>query len=181
MEVDTSCEKHQDIREYSHFQQFVDNLPYIVMVLLGAVIFFMGFEASLWRWLTSGLFILYGIVGAFWIIVFVCPYCHYYDTRLCPCGYGRIAAKIRTKRDDSQFIKKFRKHIPVIFPLWLAPVAAGVTFLILSFSLWVLGLMVLFAVDSFVILPLLSTRYGCAHCPQKDECPWMRHKSLREQ
>ena len=175
MEVDKSCEKQQDIREYSHIQEFVDNLPYIIMVLLGAAIFFTCFGASVWRWITSGLYVLYGILGTFWIIVFVCPYCHYYDTRFCPCGYGRIAAKVRVKHDDSLFMRKFRKHIPVIFPLWIAPVATGLTFLILSFSLWMLILIALFAVNSFVILPLLSTRYGCAHCPQRAECPWMRH------
>jgi hypothetical protein len=37
-----------------------------------------------------------------------------------------------------------------------------------------------FALNSFIILPLISRKYGCAHCPQRDECPWMsrgeRHK-----
>ena len=177
MQINESCEKHQDIREYSHLQEFVDNLPYIIMVLLGAAIFFIGFGASPLRWVTSGLCILYGIVGAFWIIVFVCPYCHYYGTRLCPCGYGSLAAKLRAKSDDSLFMRKFRKHIPAIVPLWFLPLATGLIFLILNFSLLMLALIVLFAVNSFVILPLLSTRYGCAHCPQRSECPWMKHKS----
>jgi len=74
-------------------------------------------------------------------------------------------------------VEKFKKNIPVIIPLWIAPIVAGGVSLKLDFSIWMLALIILFAINSFVILPLLSTKYGCAHCPQKDTCPWMRHKS----
>ena len=174
-ESDISCEKSQDIQEYSHLHELIDNLPYMIMTILGAVIFFTS-VGSLWRLITAGLYVLYGIAGAFWIVVFVCPYCHYYDTRLCPCGYGKIAAKLRPKKSDTLFTQKYKRHIPVIVPLWIAPVIAGGISLILNFSLWMLALIVLFAVNSFIVLPLLSRKYGCAHCPQKDKCPWMRQK-----
>jgi hypothetical protein len=65
----------------------------------------------------------------------------------------------------------------VIVPLWIIPVVAGIIFLLHNFSLILLSLVVLFAIDAFVILPLLSRRYGCAHCPQKDTCPWMRKET----
>ena len=172
-----SCEKHQLTHEYSHIQEFIDNLPYIIMIFLGAVIFFVGIETSFWGYITAGLYILYGVIGTFWIIIFVCPYCHYFDTRLCPCGYGRIAAKLRTRKSDNLFIEKFKKNIPVIVPLWIAPIVVGGRFLILNFSLWMLTLIILFAINSFIILPLLSRKYGCAHCPQRDTCPWMGNKS----
>jgi hypothetical protein len=186
-----SCEKHQLIHEYSHLQEFIDNLPYIMMIFLGAVIFFVSIGTSFWGYIAAGLYILYGVVGTFWIIIFVCPYCHYFDTRLCPCGYGRIAAKFQTRKGDNLFIEKFKKNIPVIVPLWIAPIVAGGTFLILNFSLrslrsptpsayGMLTLIVLFAVNSFIILPLISRKYGCAHCPQRDTCPWMRSEGLIE-
>jgi hypothetical protein len=168
-----NCKRYRPVYEYSHFQEFIDNLPYIIMTLLGAAILFIGFAGVFWGYITAGIYILYGIVGAFWIIVFMCPYCHYFDTRACPCGYGQIAAKIRSKKDDSLFGKKFKRHIPVIVPLWIIPVVAGAIFLMFSFSFWMLTLIALFAIDSFIILPLVSTKYGCAHCPQKDTCPWM--------
>lgn len=171
-----SCDKHQAIQEYSHLQEIVDNLPYTLMVLLGAVIFRTGFGSGVLGWGTAALYVVYGILGAFWIILFVCPYCHYYDTSSCPCGYGQISAKLRRKRDDSRFITKFRKHIPVIVPLWIIPVVAGVIFLIDGFSAWRLVLLIAFVVNSFILLPLVSTKYGCAHCPQRDVCPWMKHK-----
>lgn len=172
-----SCEKYQNAdQEYSNLNVLIDNIPYIVMIIIGAFILFMGFESSFWKWITGILFLLYGVIGAFWIIIFVCPYCHFYDSRLCPCGYGKISAKIMQRKDDSQFTKKFKEHIPVIVPLWIIPTVAGVVFLIKDFSIFMLVLLALFAIDSFAILPLVSRRYGCAHCPQRDECPWMKHK-----
>ncbi|MGA1793404.1 MAG: hypothetical protein ACMUHM_05590, partial [Thermoplasmatota archaeon] len=101
-------------------------------------------------------------------------YCHFFDTRACPCGYGQIAVGIRQKRDGNRFNEKFKKHIPVIVPLWVIPPVAATIFLITDFSFLILAILVLFCIDSYVILPLISRKYGCAHCPQKDTCPWMK-------
>jgi hypothetical protein len=171
------CQKKRPEQDYTHFQEIIDNLPYIFMTVLGALVFIIGMESITTKWLVAGLYFIYGVAGALWIIIFVCPYCHYYDTRACPCGYGQISAKLRKVREQSRFIEKFKKHIPVIIPLWIIPVAAGIMFLLKEFSLIMLSLVVLFAIDAFVILPLLSRKYGCAHCPQKDTCPWMRKEA----
>lgn len=151
----------------------IDNLPYLVMILTGALLFRVSLDGGVWAWPAAGLYLAYGIAGALWIMLFVCPYCHFYDTRLCPCGYGKIAARLRARKDGDRFARQFRKHIPAIVPLWfIPPIAVG-------FSLWhdfswlLLGLLVVFAINSFVILPLVSKKYGCADCPQKENCPWM--------
>lgn len=135
------------------------------------------FDGSIWK-ITSGIaYILYGLAGALWIMIFVCPYCKYWDTKSCPCGYGRIAAKFRKKKSIESFREKFKKHIPVIVPLWFIPILVGVPFVIRSFSWTLLVLLVVFALDAFVILPLVSTKYGCKGCPQKESCPWMKDKN----
>ena len=55
-------------------------------------------------------------------------------------------------------------------PHWA--VAGGVQ-LVTNFG-WVMAiLLVVFTVNSFVILPLLSARHSCATCPQREDCPWM--------
>jgi hypothetical protein len=108
-----------------HWQVLVDNLPYIAMILLGSAIFWLGFPNNFWGWLLAGLYLAYGVVGAFWIMIFVCPYCHFYDTRLCPCGYGLIAAKIRARKEGADFAGQFKKHIPAIVPLWFIPLVGG--------------------------------------------------------
>ena len=78
-------------------------------------------------------------------------------------------------------MEKFRKYIPVIIPLWVIPVLFGGVIVIVDFYWEMLVLLIAFATNSFVLLPLISTKYGCAHCPQRDTCPWMRHKKHTEQ
>jgi hypothetical protein len=165
------------LREYSSAQELINNFPYIVMIVLGTIIFVVGFGNSAWRLISAGAYLVYGVVGSLWIIIFVCPYCKYWNTRSCPCGYGRIAAKLRRKKAVECFNEKFKKHIPVIVPLWFIPVLVGVPLIIRSFSLMFLLLLVVFALDAFIVLPLVSTKHGCKECPQKDSCPWMKYKT----
>ena len=169
------CGKYRPTREFSHFDELIDNVPYMLMVLVGSVLLFRTFGETGWRWAAALLYVAYGVAGAFWIIIFVCPYCHFYGTRSCPCGYGQIAKRVVPAKDGSLFAQKFRKHVPVIVPLWIIPVAAGVFSLIRGFSWISLSILLIFAIDAFVILPVISRRYGCAHCDQKNECPWMKH------
>ncbi|MBN1997928.1 hypothetical protein JW935_10275 [candidate division KSB1 bacterium] len=168
-----NCDKYRPEKEYSHLEAFLDNLPYIFMAIFGGLINLVAFKLSVTGIILSLLYILYCIVGAFWIMIFVCPYCQYFDTKLCPCGYGQIAVKFRDKNSENKFSEKFKKHIPVIVPLWIIPVIEGIVFLVKDYNLTLLILVVIFAINSFIILPLLARIYGCGHCPQKDDCPWM--------
>ena len=176
-----ACEQCQPLqglsRKYSHTHELINNLPYIAMIVLGTAIFVVGFDSLLWRWIAASTYLIYGVTGVFWIIVFMCPFCRYYDTRSCPCGYGSIAARFRKKQPAHRFDEKFRQHIPVIVPLWFIPIVIGIPLAVSSFSMTLLALLVAFAVDSFVILPLVSTKHGCKDCPQRDSCPWMRRKA----
>ncbi|MDH4238106.1 MAG: hypothetical protein OEW48_00950 [Phycisphaerae bacterium] len=164
------------IEEYSYAQQIANNLPYACMTLLGAAIFVVGIANPVWGWICASAYVIYSVGGAFWIIVFLCPFCERHGTMCCPCGYGRIAARLRQKADVSRFREKFKRHIPVIVPLWFIPVIGGVVFAVHSFSWSMVILLVVFALVAFVILPLFSKRHSCTHCPQKESCPWMGSK-----
>lgn len=155
------------------------------MIALGTAVLFLSISVQLWRWVATAAYLIYGVTGVFWIIVFLCPFCRYYDTRFCPCGYGQIAGRLRRELKienlklqipEDCFDKKFKKHIPVIVPLWFIPILVGVIALIGAFSIGLLALLIVFAVDAFVLLPLLSTKHSCKECPQRDTCPWMRKK-----
>jgi len=169
------------VREYSSAQEFVNNIPYVAMMVLGAAVFVLGFHDSAWGLMAAASYLAYGLAGAFWIMMFVCPYCKYWDSKSCPCGYGRMSARFREKSPVECFAEKFKKHIPVIVPLWFVPVLAGLPVVVYSFSWMLLVLLVVFALDAFIILPLISTKHGCKECPQKELCPWMnlRRKSAQ--
>lgn len=161
------------VPEITRKQEIIDNVPYLLMLALGAAVLAVALNAPPWRWVWASAYVAYGVIGAFWIMIFMCPYCHFYDTRLCPCGYGQIAARLRPRRDGDLFARQFRRHIPVIVPLWfIPPIVAGVV-LMRSFSWTLLALVLLFVANSFIVLPLISRMYGCAECPQKQDCPWM--------
>jgi hypothetical protein len=165
------------MKEYTSKQEVINNIPYAAMTLLGTVIFITAFNQSIWGTIAGFAYLLYGIAGAIWIMIFVCPYCMYWDTKSCPCGYGRIASRFRPKSEVECFSDKFKKHIPVIVPLWFIPLLAALPVLLKNFSWPLLVLLIVFSIDAFVILPLISTKHGCKECPQKDTCPWMKAKS----
>jgi len=165
------------MREYTRLQTIIANIPYAAMVLLGAATIASGFGFSPWALAGGGAYLAYGIAGAFWIMIFVCPYCAYHATRGCPCGYGTVSARLVkkgvTEGKNDCFPAKFKRHIPVIVPLWLIPVVCGAPALWHSPSWWHIGLISAFAIDSYIVLPLLSRKHSCADCPQRDDCPWM--------
>lgn len=168
-----ACDKHQEQKEYTHLQEFFDNLPYFFMIILGSAIGLLVCNLNSWGITTAVPYAVYGTAGALWIIIFVCPYYHYDDTRTCPCGYGQIAAKLRKKSGENKFAEKFKKHIPVIVLLWIIPIILGTIFLIKDFNYPLLTLTIIFIINSYIILPLLARKYGCGHCPQKNNCIWM--------
>jgi hypothetical protein len=172
---DNNGQGSEPMRVYSPAQELINNTAYIAMILLGTVILIFSYGGSSGGWISAIAYLAYGIAGAIWIMVFVCPYCRYFNTRSCPCGYGHIAARFRAKETVECFNEKFKKHIPVIVPLWFIPIVAGVVPLIRSFSLPLLVMLIIFAINAFVVLPLVSTKHGCKECPQKETCPWMKY------
>jgi hypothetical protein len=152
----------------------IENIPYVGMLLNVALTI-----ASSFLFSTNGIigaisYLLYGILGSLWVMIFVCPYCHGYGNDGCPSGYGKLSAKMVKQKDKQYFALKFKKHIAVIVPLWIIPAVFGVIGLVKSFSWSLLFLVLLFILISWVILPMLSKKQGCAKCPQKKQCPWMK-------
>jgi hypothetical protein len=167
------CHEGPGPAEYSTSTAVIENLPYSIMLLLGAAILAVALAFSTWAWIAGAAYIVYGILGSFCIILFLCPCCPSYGTRACPCGYGTLAAKLRRKGDPGLFTAKFRQLIPIIVPLWFIPPLVAALPLYRSFS-WALGiLLAAFALDAFLILPFISKSHGCKACPQRQACPWM--------
>jgi len=156
----------------------MDNIPYVGMLIIGALTIATSFLFS-----TNGIigalsYLLYGILGSLWVMIFVCPYCHGYGNDGCPSGYGKLSAKMVKKKDQQFFAQKFKKNIAVIVPLWIIPAVCGVIGLIQVFSWLMLFLVLIFIVDAWIILPMLSKKEGCNRCPQKNQCPWMKKKKM---
>jgi hypothetical protein len=169
------------MREYTGRETAVANLPYAGMILLGAATLAVSFQFTPGAIVGALAYAAGGLGGAVWIMLFVCPYCAYFDTRGCPCGYATLSARLAKKGERECFAQQFKRHIPVIVPLWIVPVLAGVVALARSFTWPLLVLVAAFVLHAYVLLPLLSKRHSCGDCPQREGCPWMarsRHKPL---
>jgi len=105
------------MREYSLIQTVIANLPYMVMLLIGSIVVACSYSFSTLSLIGAASYIVYGIGGAVWIMIFICRYCGFYTTRGCPCGYGMVAARLVGKGKQECFAAKFKRHIPVIIPL----------------------------------------------------------------
>jgi hypothetical protein len=145
----------------------IDNVPTAIMFILGAALLWL-----VW-WPYAIIFLLYcGLsIVLFWRLI--CPYCHHYDTRACPCGYGVIAARFFERGDGPEFRRVFRQRLGVMFPAWIVPFMAGLYLLSSDFSQFTLGLLLTFCIVGFLIIPAISKFVGCKGCEIKDQCPWM--------
>ncbi|MGD2144442.1 MAG: hypothetical protein PVF54_08200 [Anaerolineae bacterium] len=167
--------------EYSTFHTVLGNVPYVLMLLLGAAVVVMAYGRATWTWVAAVGFVLYGIAGSFWIILFLCPYCPSHGQRSCPCGYGVVSARFRPRGDYSDFTRKFRQHIPVVVPLWIVPVVVAIIVTVKSLSVPPALVLGAFVLDGYILLPWLSKGHGCKDCPQPDLCPWWAGKTAGAQ
>ena len=161
----------------SRGEVFLDNLPYAVMIALGAALIWLALRPSHWSWTGAAVYLAYSALGTFWFILFVCPYCGRGTS--CPSGYGGIAQALRGDRDRSLFPQKFARHVLVIVPLWFAPLVVAAPVLVQGFDLVLASLAAIFALEGLVILPLVSRKWNCGTCERRDDCPWMKRAAER--
>lgn len=150
----------------------VDNGPTVVMFLLGA---------ALLRPISWSLSIAFLAYCALAIVLFwarICPHCHHFDTRACPCGYGVVAAAFFKRKVGLDFRKVFRRNIGLMFPCWFVPLGAGIYLLWVRFSSAALGLFLAFCIVAFLLIPAISRFVGCRDCDVRDQCPWMAKKAV---
>ncbi|MBN2534189.1 MAG: hypothetical protein JXB88_14965 [Spirochaetales bacterium] len=157
-------------REIPSWLIALDNIPTLVLFGLGAVIL------AQWGIIFGITHAVYAVLSILWFWAKICPYCHSFGTRSCPCGYGIISAKLFKKKSGKNFSRIFKKNIPVLFPAWFVPPVIGIYLLISRFSYVTLLYLVLFCFTGFFVIPFVSKIAGCKTCRIKEDCPWMNKK-----
>ena len=148
----------------------LDNIPTLLLFILGyAIIARLSIAGAL-------CFLAYALASVIWFLARICTYCRYYGTVSCPCGYGIISARLFGRKTGRSFRKAFRTNIIAQFPNWFVPPAVGAYALITDFSLQMLILVILFCIDGFLVIPLISKLVGCRNCETRADCPWMSKK-----
>ena len=82
-------------RDVPGWMVFIDNAPTAVLFLLGGGILWM-----LW-WPLSIAYLEYCCISIILFWGLICPHCHHFGTRACPCGYGVAAPKLFRVKDVS--------------------------------------------------------------------------------
>lgn len=154
-------------REVPTWKVVVDNLPVAIMFMLGTAI--------VWPISAFGAiaFLAYCALSIVLFWALICPYCHHYNTRACPCGYGIMSPKFFKPRDGRDFKKTFKRNIAVMYPCWIVPFVAGVYRLWTGYSIALLILFISFCIIGFILIPLISKLVGCKSCTMRANCPWM--------
>lgn len=143
------------------------NIPTFSTYALGAIIMLF------LDWVFFLLYVLVTIFSTFWFMRFICTHCPHFNGPKCPSGYARIASKLFKKGEPRKFNSMFKRHIGVVFPSWILPVLAGLYLLFFEFSITILVLFIVFIIMGFIMLPVITKRYGCEDCDLKGSCPRM--------
>jgi hypothetical protein len=154
-------------REIPIWLVLLDNVPTVILFILGFLIIN---KISTIIALIFGSYALFSVV---WFWAKICPYCHHYNSRACPCGYGVISSKFFKEGTGKSFKKVFRRNISIQFPNWFVPLAFAIYLISSSFTKEILVLTIFFVLIGFVIIPFVSKLVGCKNCEIREDCPWM--------
>ena len=157
-----------DYDKYPWTTPLLENVVWLVVYLLGSVIFLL---FNTWA---AAAYLGYSLVSMYLFIPrFVCTHCSYYG-KTCHSGQGRIAALLFSKRDTERFGEYF-KCMRFAAPVFLAPLIAALILFFLHFSWERLALVVGFGTLALWCTRMVTTRLGCPHCKQKSVCPACRN------
>jgi hypothetical protein len=146
----------------------LDNLPTLSLYALGTVILW---QFAFW----SGIvFLLYSISTFGWFWYRICTSCPHFGTYGCPCGYGFISSILFKKKEGREFKKVFNGNLFYLFPAWFVPPVIAAYLFITNCNPSLLIISVIFCIDGFLVIPLVSKRIVCQNCSIKDSCPWMK-------
>ncbi len=146
---------------------FVDNAPTVGMFALGTIL----------TWQVGGVFgagyLAYCILAiiAFWGRI--CPWCHHFGTRACPCGYGVVAPLLFRARTGREFRQVFRVNVAIMFPSFFIPPIVGAVLLSSGTTRSIAAVLAAFCLIAFAVIPANSRLVGCKGCEIKELCPWM--------
>lgn len=149
-----------------------ENAIQIVMYLMGAILL------SLVWWPLALLYLAYCLLSNVMYMAWVCPYCGHYSLGTCTDGFHILSGRRFRPRPDTTFARQFRRNVYVMAPGWFLPPLGGLYLLVTGFTWTLLGLVVIFCVVAFWLLPEASRKHceGCetVDCPRR---PKQLHKS----
>ena len=115
------------------------------------------------------IYVFYGVICLTLVLPLSrCVYC-YYHGRVCDSGFGKIAAYLFPKNDESKYPSKY-VYFSLTYPFWLFPGLIGFAQVLRERSLECLILFLAFLLALFLERVFLKIA-GCRNCHQRRICP----------
>ena len=140
-----------------------ENALQILMYLIGTVL-----TTLLW-WPLGIIYLAYSLLSNYLYMAWICPYCGHYGLHTCAAGFDILSGGRSKPRPGRTFGTEFRRKSWVLYPGWFLPPLVAIYLLITAFSWWMAGLLVVFCVIAFWLLPEISKKH-CENCETVD-CP----------
>ncbi len=97
-----------------------------------------------------------------------CVYCYYHGRR-CDCGFGKVAAYLFPKKDESQYNSKYA-YFTLTYLFWLLPGLLGFIQVLRKKSLLALLVFLGFLL-ALLLERVVLKNLGCKNCHQREICP----------
>ena len=166
------CREHNKTTKLSLLFQVLENLPLIIVIIFGILI-----TTQLW-WVFGVLYGFYSIIGLILFMKHICPYCSHYRHKTCPAGFHIITTRFFFPKDGKVYNNQYKRFIPVVYPIWFAPLPAALYLLFISHSVIIILYLFIFCLVGFIILPLVS-KNQCRKCKNAPYCP-RRNKQTKK-
>ena len=69
------------MREYTTSETITANIPYAAMILIGTLVIAYVYGFTKLAFTAAIGYLIYGVMGTLWIIIFVCPFCAFYANK----------------------------------------------------------------------------------------------------
>lgn len=122
------------------------------------------------------IYVIYSVVALTLILPLSrCASCFYHG-KLCNTGWGKIAAYLFKKGDESRYVDYYN-YATFLHLLWLVPLLVALLQLVRRRDIFVLSIFVLYLLILFIEKVVLK-KLCCRRCHQKEFCPALPFRKM---
>lgn len=164
--------RNEEFKFYQDYPVFTVLLRWLFLGIAFAlgVYILLKFEAIL-----AYIYVFYGAICLTLILPLSrCVYCFYHG-RCCDSGFGKVAAYLFPKSDESQYASKY-VYFTLTYLFWLLPGIVGFVQVLRRRSLPVLLIFLAFLL-ALLLERVVLKNLGCKNCHQREICPGVPFKT----
>ena len=159
---------------------FCENYP-VPIIIIHWIILLLAFGLGIYillevHQILAIIYVVYSVVALTFILPLSrCVSCFYYG-KLCSTGWGKIAAYLFKKGDESKYVEHYNYAI-FLHLLWLVPLLVALLQLVRKRDVFALSIFVTYLFILFVEKIILK-KLGCKRCHLREFCPALPFRKM---